>query len=261
MNLQENIQRIRQMMGLINENIDDLLDKMNQKQELSQEEKDKMNAYSQHLQAGGNEFNFEYTEKEKQPDPDYVYVIDGWGRLDLNTPIEQVHKIFDEIYKGMKIAEGTEWWKPWGGSLAKVVGKDEEPEKQLVKWKIVFNTVAGDEQIASPKIGISYNTDTGEKEVWRQGKTLWIPRDKFKIKFDQDYYEEPIKKHFFLYFDQNANRGSSGDAIKFAKNAFESWVEKKFDLPRGEYKFLYFDESQRLFYVLKEIKDNIIGTL
>ena len=42
MNLQENIRRIRQMMGLITENIDDILDKMNQGQELSQDEKDRM---------------------------------------------------------------------------------------------------------------------------------------------------------------------------------------------------------------------------
>ena len=39
MNLQENIQRIRQMMGLITENIDDLLDKMSRGEELSKDEK------------------------------------------------------------------------------------------------------------------------------------------------------------------------------------------------------------------------------
>ena len=90
MNLQENIFRIKQMMGLITENIDDILDKMNQGQEISQDEKDRMDAYSKHLESGGNESNFEYQEKEKQPDTDYVYKIDDWGRLDLNTPTEQV---------------------------------------------------------------------------------------------------------------------------------------------------------------------------
>ena len=65
MNLQENILRIKQMMGLITENIDDILDKMNQGQELSQDERDRMNDYSQHLQSGGKESNFEYQEKER----------------------------------------------------------------------------------------------------------------------------------------------------------------------------------------------------
>ena len=38
MNLQENIQRIRSMMGIITENIDDVLDKMGRGERLSQEE-------------------------------------------------------------------------------------------------------------------------------------------------------------------------------------------------------------------------------
>jgi len=60
MNLRENIQRIKQMMGIINENIDDVLDKMSRGEELSQEDKNKMSSFQKHLSSGKNENDFEY---------------------------------------------------------------------------------------------------------------------------------------------------------------------------------------------------------
>jgi hypothetical protein len=60
MNLQENIQRIKQMMGIINENIDDVLDKMSRGEELSQEDKNKMSLFQKHLSSGKNENDFKY---------------------------------------------------------------------------------------------------------------------------------------------------------------------------------------------------------
>ena len=60
MNLKENILRIKQMMGIINENIDDVLDKMSRGEELSQEDKNKMSSFQKHLSSGENENNFKY---------------------------------------------------------------------------------------------------------------------------------------------------------------------------------------------------------
>jgi hypothetical protein len=60
MNLKENIQRIRSMMGVITENIDDVLDKINQGDSLSYEDRHKMSKYEKHLSSGGNENDFEY---------------------------------------------------------------------------------------------------------------------------------------------------------------------------------------------------------
>jgi hypothetical protein len=60
MNLQENIQRIREMMGIVTENIDDVLDKINAGERLSQEDRDKMSSYTKHLSSGGNENDFKY---------------------------------------------------------------------------------------------------------------------------------------------------------------------------------------------------------
>ena len=48
------------MMGLITENIDDLLDKISRGEELSKDEKDKMDAYSKHMNSGGNDQDFNY---------------------------------------------------------------------------------------------------------------------------------------------------------------------------------------------------------
>ena len=55
MKLQENIRRIKQMMGIINENIDDVLDKMSRGEELSQEDKHKMSSFQKHLFSGKKE--------------------------------------------------------------------------------------------------------------------------------------------------------------------------------------------------------------
>ena len=60
MNLQENIQRIKSMMGLLTENIDDVLDKMGRGERLSQEDKNKMSSYNKHLSSGGDENDFKY---------------------------------------------------------------------------------------------------------------------------------------------------------------------------------------------------------
>ena len=79
MNLQENIQRIRSMMGLVTENIDDLLDKINRGEELSQDDKNRMDAYSGHLQSGGTESNYEETMdpvNQESDEVDYDNLLD-----------------------------------------------------------------------------------------------------------------------------------------------------------------------------------------
>ena len=72
MNLQENIQRIKSMMGLVTENIDDLLDKLNRGEELSQDDKNRMDVYSGHLQSGGTESNYEETMDPVSQESDEV---------------------------------------------------------------------------------------------------------------------------------------------------------------------------------------------
>jgi len=247
MNLQENIQRIKQMMGLITENIDDILDKMNQGQELSQDDKDKMDAYSRHLQSGGKESDFEYTQKETQPDANYVYKIDEYGRIDLNTPIAQVHKIFDDMFNGTEIAEGIEKWKPWDES-------SEQADEQLIKWKIVFDVINKQYNYSGAKLGVYYNIDTGKKEVWYLNKVVYVPRDKYQTQVENPLNED--LKQGFIFLTKNKHIGATKDAIEFGQRAFQSWVEKKFNLPSGEYEFKYMDKSDRMNKILNNIKDN-----
>ena len=66
MKLQEQIHRIQSMMGVINENIDDILDKMNNGEELSKEDKIRMDNYTNHLSSGGKEKDFDGLNPEQQ---------------------------------------------------------------------------------------------------------------------------------------------------------------------------------------------------
>ncbi len=47
-------------MGLITENIDDILDKMNRGEELSYEDRKKMREYTKHIQSGGKDSSFQF---------------------------------------------------------------------------------------------------------------------------------------------------------------------------------------------------------
>ena len=100
MNLQENIQRIRQMMGLITENIDDLLDKMSRGEELSKDEKDKMELYSKHIKSGGNDQDFNYEPQVDTQDSNDV---------DYNVLIEELlYEFINNRYIDFFYVKGTE---------------------------------------------------------------------------------------------------------------------------------------------------------
>jgi hypothetical protein len=256
---------IRIVERVIKENIDDILDKMNQGQELSQDDKDKMNAYSQHLQSGGKESNFEYTPKQTQSNANYVYKIDEHGRIDLNTPIEQVHKIFDNMFRGMGIAEGIEKWKPWVGSLSRVIGKGDQPDEQIIKWKIVFTVVDERYNYLGARLGVLDNIDTGEKEIWfiSPNNIVSISREEYPTQVEDP--EDDDLKYGLIFLTQpwnnNPKLGATKEAINFGQRAFKSWVEKKLNLPRGEYALEVLNKSDRLRLILNDIKDNIVGKL
>ena len=82
MNLQENIQRIKEVMGLITENIDDILDKMNRGEELSYEDKKKMGEYTKHIQSGGKDSSFQFNRPSE---------------VDIVEPNSFEHKIASQI--------------------------------------------------------------------------------------------------------------------------------------------------------------------
>lgn len=122
MNLQEDIRRIRQIMGLITENIDDVLDKMSRGEELTKEEKDKLELYSKHIQSGGTDQDFNYEPQFDKQDSNDV---------DYNTLIENLlYEYFDNEYKDYFYVYGTkERDVPFLG-LQKVVKKINDPENE-----------------------------------------------------------------------------------------------------------------------------------
>lgn len=82
MKLQENIQRIKEVMGLITENIDDILDKMNRGEELSYEDRKKMGEYTKHIQSGGEDSSFQFNRPSE---------------VDIVEPNSFEHKIASQI--------------------------------------------------------------------------------------------------------------------------------------------------------------------
>lgn len=259
------LKKFRIVERFIKENIDDILDKMNQGQELSQDDKDKMNSYSQHLQSGGKDSNFKYTPKQTQSNANYVYKIDEYGRIDLNTPIEQVHKIFDNMFKGMEIAEGIEKWKPWGGALSRVIGKGDQPDEQIIKWKIVFSVVDKRYNYLGARIGVLHNIDTGEKEIWFISPLnfVYVSREEYPTQVEDPQDDDLKYGRIFLEQPQNNNPkfGATKEAINFGQRAFKSWVEKKLNLPTEEYALEVWNKSDRLNSILDDIKDDIVGKL
>ena len=109
MNLHEQISRIQSMMGVINENIDDILDKMNNGEELSKEDKIRMDNYTNHLSSGGKEKDFDGLNPEQQKvfndlitkGFNYVkYSVGGTKKvfelLNVKTPMDYLH-LFDNM--------------------------------------------------------------------------------------------------------------------------------------------------------------------
>lgn len=123
MNLQENILRIRQMMGLITENIDDLLDKMSRGEELSKDEKDKMELYSKHIKSGGNDQDFNYepqVDTQESNDVDYNVLI-----------AKLLYEYYNDMYKDYFYVYGTkERDVSWSLGLTKILQRINNPENE-----------------------------------------------------------------------------------------------------------------------------------
>lgn len=188
MNLQENIQRIKQMMGLITENIDDVLDKMSRGEELSQEDRDKMEKYRKHIQTGGSEQDFNYEpEVSKQESKD----------VDYNTLIENLlYEYFDNEYKDYFYVYGTkERDVPFLG-LQKVVKKINDPENEddvkpteLNKYIMIGHQ--------DPKHGYNYCTIVSSYDLLSSEKNLFF----YPLVHDLNF-----KKYIKNYIDTRASQ-------------------------------------------------------
>ena len=123
MNLNENIHRIREMMGLLTENIDDLLDKMSRGEELSKDEKDKMELYSKHIKSGGDDQDFNYepqVDTQDSNDVDYNDLI-----------VKLLYEYYNDMYKDYFYVYGTkERDASWSLGLTKILQRINDPENE-----------------------------------------------------------------------------------------------------------------------------------
>jgi hypothetical protein len=168
MNLQENVQRIREMMGLITENIDDLLDKMSRGEELSKDEKDKMELYSKHIKSGGTDQDFNY-----EPQVDTQESND----VDYNVLIEKLlYEIINNRYKDYFYIKGVKEriihpsiiglmkvGKSLGSSENENDDDDDINPKELNQYIMVGYT---DKGLNFPRIVAHTNLLNSEKKMW-----------------------------------------------------------------------------------------------
>jgi len=165
MNLNENIQRIKSMMGLLTENIDDILDKMSRGETLSKEDKDKMELYSKHLESGGSEKDFSYepqVDTQESNDVDYETLISNL-----------LYEYFDNMYKDYFYVEGTkERDVPFLG-LNKIIRRitDPENEDELKPTELNKYIMVGQKD---PKFGYNYCSIVSAYDLLSSEKTLFF---------------------------------------------------------------------------------------
>lgn len=91
---------------LIKENVDDILDRISAGENLRPSDKRKLNAYSKHLDTGGRESNFEYSDH-----PEYV---EKEGKVIKSTladqPIEFIFSEENELEDGIIEYSGKIWF-------------------------------------------------------------------------------------------------------------------------------------------------------
>ena len=179
MNLRENIIRVRDIMGLITENIDDILDKLNQGEKLSQNEKNKMDSYTKHLQTGGDVSNFKYDERN-----------DDFGQsiTTSSTPIYKDSDLNDKLKSSVK----NEYPK----EFLKLVTSDEMEQAFIDAYEEGFAFVRdGWDDNPSGKRNYEWNFNNDEEE-----------NDKPKINFTTSYQLNPSQKwsnNFYTHKDLN----------------------------------------------------------
>ena len=177
MNLRENIIRVREMMGLITENIDDILDKLNQGEKLSQDEKNKMDSYTKHLQTGGNETNFKYVERN-----------DDFGQsiTTSSTPIYKDSDLNDKLKSSVK--------NDYPKEFLKLVTSDEMEQEFIDAYEEAFAFVR-DGWDVNKKNNYEWNFNNDEEE-----------NDETKINFTSSYQLNPSQKwsnNFYTHKDLN----------------------------------------------------------
>lgn len=245
MNLQEQILRMKSMMGIIKENIDDLLDKMNRGEELTPDEKNKMQEYSEHIKNGGTDNNFNY-QGTTQNGNNEVETTDN--EVDVNSLLEQkIYKYYEDIYKNSYYVEGTESYENPFTSLLKVKNKlededgddenqfsslsDKEKSKELNSWLIVCgkSKTQQDVELQICSIAIKKDLISGNKNLYWNNE--WAGFSNFITKYVENNLTQKEKEQYdkrqglFYYWEYETDYN---DKNKILQKVFFDWLKSKF---------------------------------
>jgi len=227
MNLQEQISRIQSMMGLVNENIDDILDKIGRGEELSKEDKDKMDAYNTHLNSGGNEQDFNYepeVAKEESGEIDYESLL---NKLIYNY----LNELFKNSYyvRGSKQIERSPEFLKLFKTMRRMRGDDEDEEKAtlLNKYTMVGYTTQG---VNICILATEYNLLNSDRNIFFSTAGHILPISKFIKNYVDTTTDQNIKDSYenegLLFRWYNLNNFK--DDEKRLIDVVLKWVNDKF---------------------------------
>lgn len=235
---------------LFENNIDDILDRMNKGEQISDVE----------LKQRG-------IDPEKFPKKNLGKTIvkitgDKTPLLDVSTPEYIVHKILDVYYKGCNIVDGIEARENW------FCDGDDCKMPESIKWIVAYEpsvhvqkSPSGDKEydLHTTMFGICHNIENGEKKIYAR-EYLTVKRNLFPDWewddddgwFDVDYFVVPIGtgKSTYLTFKEEQNYP------KVIGNYFLTWVCKKFQLKVNEWTLATHMDGTNRFMSLAE---NLLG--
>lgn len=242
MNLQENIHRIKEMMGLVTENIDDILDKMGRGEQLSKEDKDKMDAFKNHLNSGGKEEDFNYepeVAKQETVEIDYESLLDKL----LYDYLENYFK--DSFYvRGTKQREIPPEFLELAKTVKRMGGNDTDEEDDEKTTQLEKYTMVGkkDEKYSYNfcYLATTYNLLNGRKTIFFDAGILIGSIGKFIKNYVDNTTDQNIKDSYenggILYKWVNVNNRKD-DEKRFI-NVVLKWVNDKFGEKYDEREFI-----------------------
>lgn len=231
------------MMGIIKENIDDLLDKMNRGEELTSDEKNKMQEYSEHIKNGGTDDNFNY-QGTTQDDNNEMETTDN--EVDFNSLLEQkIYKYYEDRYKNSYYIEGTESYKNPFTSLLKVKKiedeegeesqfsslSDEEKSKELNSWLFVCEKSRTQQNSESQFCSTAIKKDLISGNNYLFWNNEWAGFSNFIKKYVENNLTQKEKEQYdkrqglFYYWEYDTDYKDRNEILQ---KVFIGWLKSKF---------------------------------
>lgn len=225
------------------ENIDDILDRMNKGEQISDLE----------LKERGIDPD-KFPKKNLSTKTTVKISGDKTPLLDPSTPEYIVHKILDVYYKGCNIVDGIEARENW------FCDGDDCKMPDSLKWIVAYEPTKsslGDGDFFYTEFGICHNIENGKKEIEAR-EYVTVKRNLFPDWewddngwFEKDYFLVPIGTGKSTYLTHKET-----NYPKVIGNYFLKWVCKKFQLNVNEWTLATHMDGTNRFMTLAE---NLLG--